>query len=53
MVLLANPFEIDGNKMKPSSDKKEVEKLIKFYTKNGFHRIEDTQYLVKNMDYRY
>lgn len=39
--------------MKPSSDKKEIEKLIKFYAKNGFQRIGDTQYLVKNMDYKY
>ncbi len=53
IVLLANPFEIEEKKMKPSSDKKEIEKLIKFYAKNGFHRIEDTQCLVKNMDYRY
>lgn len=53
IVLLANPFEIEGKKMKPSSDKKEIEKLIKFYAKNGFQRIGDTQYLVKNMDYKY
>lgn len=53
IVLLANPFEIQEKKMKPSSNKEEIEKLIKFYVKNGFHRIEDTQYLVKNMDYRY
>ncbi len=30
-----------------------IEKLIKFYAKNGFTRIENTQYLVKNMDYKY
>lgn len=31
----------------------EIEKLIKFYAKNGFQTIEDTQYLVKKMDYKY
>lgn len=53
VVLLANPFEIKGKEFKPTSDKETIEKLIKFYAKNGFQRIEDTQYLVKNMDYRY
>ncbi len=52
VVLLANPFEIERKEFKPTSDKKKIEKLIKFYAKNGFQRIEDTQYLVKNMDYR-
>ena len=31
--------------------KEKIEKLIKFYINNGFERIEDTQYLVKNMDF--
>lgn len=53
VVLLANPFEIKGKEFKPTIDKKAIEKLIKFYAKKGFQRIEDTQYLVKNMDYRY
>lgn len=52
IVLLANPFEIEEKEFKPTSDKKRIEKLIKFYAKYGFQRIEDTQYLVKNMDYR-
>ncbi len=53
IVLLANPFEIEGKDFKPTRDKKKIEKLIKFYAKNGFTRIENTQYLVKNMDYKY
>ena len=31
---------------------KKKKKAIKFYEKNGFTRIEGTQYLVVNMDYR-
>ncbi len=53
IVLLANPFEIEGKDFKPTSDKKKIEKLIKFYDKNEFTRIENTQYLVRNMDYKY
>lgn len=53
IVLLANPFEIEGKDFKPTRDKKKIENLIKFYAKNGFTRIENTQYLVKNMDYKY
>lgn len=53
IVLLANPFEMKGNDLNASKDKKEIENLINFYTKNGFERIEDTQYLVRNMDYKY
>ena len=52
VVLLANPFEIEGKEFKPTRDKKKIEKLIKFYTENGLQRIKDTQYLVKNMDFR-
>ena len=52
LVLLANPFEIDGKEFKPTRDKKKIEKLIKFYTENGLQRIKNTQYLVKNMDFR-
>lgn len=51
IVLLANPYEIEGNELKPSNDKNEIERLIKFYEKNGFQRIEDTQYVVRNMDF--
>lgn len=51
-VLLANPFEIKEGKFTPTRSKNKIEKLIKFYEKNGFERIEDTQYLVKNMDFR-
>ena len=43
-------MEIEEREFKPTRDKKET---IKFYTKNDFQRIEDTQYLVKNMDYIY
>lgn len=50
IVLLANPFEIEGKEFKPTSDKEKIEKLIKFYDENGFERIKDTQYLAKNMD---
>ncbi len=53
IVLLANPFEIEGKDFKPTRDKKKIENLIKFYAKNGFTRIDNTQYLVKNMDYKY
>lgn len=53
LVLLANPFEIKKKEFKPTRDKKKIEKLIRFYAKNGFERIENTQYLVKNMDYKY
>ena len=52
LVLLANPFEIEDEEFIAESDKDKIEKLIKFYEKNGFQRIEDTQYLVINMDYR-
>lgn len=51
LVLLANPFEIKVKEFKPTRDKNKIEKLIEFYTKNGFQRIEDTQYLVRNMDF--
>ena len=51
LVLLANPFEVEGKMFNPSRDENEIEKLIEFYAKNGFERIEDTQYLVKNMDF--
>ena len=47
-VLLANPFEIKEGKFTPTRSKNKIEKLVKFYEKNGFERIEDTQYLVKN-----
>ncbi len=50
LVLFANPFEIENDKFKPTRDKKKIKKLIDFYTKNGFERIKETQYLVKNMD---
>lgn len=53
IVLLANPFEIEEKEFKPTRDKKKIEKLIKFYTKNGFERIDNTPYLVRNMDYKY
>lgn len=53
IVLLANPFEIDEKEFKPIRDKNKIERLIKFYTKNGFERIDNTQYLVRNMDYKY
>ncbi|MBQ3413935.1 MAG: GNAT family N-acetyltransferase [Clostridia bacterium] len=52
LVLLANPFEIEGKEFKPTRDKKKIEKLIKFYSRNGFQRINDTQYLAKNMDFK-
>lgn len=52
LVLLANPFEIENKEFMPESDKNKIEKLIGFYQKNGFKRIENTQYLVKNMDYK-
>ena len=42
-----------GEVINPNRNIKEIENLIKFYIKNGFERIEDTQYLVKNMDYKY
>ncbi len=51
LVLLANPFEIEGKEFKPSRNEDEIEKLIEFYVKNGFERIQDTQYLVRNMDF--
>ena len=52
LVLLANPFERKGKEMIAQRDEGKIEELIKFYEKNGFTRIEDTQYLVVNMDYR-
>lgn len=52
LVLLANPFEIKEGKFTPTRNKSKIEKLVKFYEKNGFKRIENTQYLVKNMDFR-
>lgn len=52
LVLLANPFEIKEGEFTPTRSKNKIEKLVKFYEKNGFERIEDTQYLVKNMDFR-
>lgn len=52
IVLLANPFEIEVDELKPTREKKKIEKLIEFYTRKGFQRIKDTQYLVKNMDFR-
>lgn len=51
-VLLANPFEIKEGKFTPTRNKSKIEKLVRFYEKSGFERIEDTQYLVKNMDFR-
>ena len=51
IVLLANPFEMKDKKRVPATNKNKIEELIKFYERNGFKRIEDTQYLVKNMDY--
>lgn len=51
LVVLANPFEIDGKDFKPIEDEEKIENLINFYVRNGFTRIEDTQYLVKNMDF--
>ncbi len=51
IVLLANPFEIEEKEFKPTRDKNKIEKLIKFYSKNGFIRIKDTRYLVHNMDF--
>ena len=51
LVLLANPFEIENGKFKSIRDKKKIEKLVKFYVENGFQRIKNTQYLVKNMDF--
>ena len=53
LVLLANPFEIEEKEFKPTRNKKKIENLIRFYAKNGFERIENTQYLVKNMNYKY
>ena len=52
LVLLANPFEIEGKEIKPTRDKNKIEKLIKFYSRNGFQRIENTQYLTINMDFK-
>ena len=51
LVLLANPFEMKEGELVANRDKEKIEKLIKFYINNGFERIEDTQYLVKNMDF--
>ena len=53
IVLLANPFDREGEEFKSTRDMKKIEKLIKFYVKNGFQRIENTQYLTINMDYKY
>lgn len=52
LVLLANPFEFQGKEFVSERNTDKIEKLIEFYQKNGFERIEDTQYLVINMDYR-
>ena len=52
LVLLANPFEIENKELKPERDKNKIEKLINFYQKNGFERIDNTQYLAINMDYK-
>ena len=52
LVLLANPFEIEDKELIPERDKEKIEKLIRFYQKNGFERIENTQYLARNMDYK-
>lgn len=52
LVLLANPFDYKGKEFVAERDENKREKLIKFYEKNGFTRIKDTQYLVVNMDYR-
>ena len=52
LVLLANPFEIKNKKFVAETNKEKIEKLIKFYEKNGFERIKKTQYLAINMDYR-
>ena len=51
LVLLANPFEMKEGGLVANRDKEKIEELIKFYINNGFERIEDTQYLVKNMDF--
>ena len=51
LVLLANPFEMEEGELVANRDKEKIEKLIEFYVNNGFERIEDTQYLVKNMDF--
>ncbi|MBE5821549.1 MAG: GNAT family N-acetyltransferase [Clostridiales bacterium] len=53
LVLLANPYDIENDETIRNTNKKDIEKLIKFYEINGFERIEDTQYLVRNMDFRY
>ena len=52
LVLLANPFEIENKEFIAERDKDKIEKLIRFYERNGFERIENTQYLVVNMDYK-
>ena len=51
LVLLANPFEMKEGELVANREKEKIEELIKFYINNGFERIEDTQYLVKNMDF--
>ena len=51
LVLLANPFEMESGELIANRNKENIEKLIKFYINNGFERIEDTQYLVRNMDF--
>lgn len=50
IALLANPFEIVNGKIVPSTNEKEIEKLIEFYQNNGFERLEDTQYLVQRVE---
>ena len=53
IVLLANPFEMKENELNATKEKKEIENLIDFYINNGFERIENTQYLVRNMDFKF
>lgn len=49
VALLANPFE--ENSDTTIDDKDQIEKLIKFYEKCGFERIEETQYMFKDLDH--
>ena len=51
LVLLANSFEMESGELVANRNKENIEKLIEFYINNGFKRIEDSQYLVRNMDF--
>lgn len=57
IFLYANPYERTSDEndneiiehCRRIDDKNAIEKLIKFYEKNGYKRVENTQYMVRNL----